>query len=219
MVAVRRSTRIANSKRKLEADEAERDVASKSGEETTSSKKLKKEKDVRVTKVDDKESKAENKPSGIKEVEIGDEIPDLELENQDGVKISLRQLAKDNNILVFFAYPRAMTPGCTRQACGFRDTYDDLKKHAAVFGLSADSTHSQKKFQDKYSLPYDLLSDPKREFIGLLGAKKTPQSGIIRSHFIFVDGKLRFKRIKISPEISVNDGKKEVLEIVEEFSK
>ncbi|KQC45818.1 Nuclear thiol peroxidase [Saccharomyces cerevisiae] len=93
----------------------------------------------------------------------------------------------------------------------------ELKKYAAVFGLSADSVTSQKKFQSKQNLPYHLLSDSKREFIGLLGAKKTPLSGSIRSHFIFVDGKLKFKRVKISPEVSVNDAKKEVLEVAEKF--
>lgn len=131
----------------------------------------------------------------------------------------MKEIAKENKNCSIFRVPKASTPGCTRQACGFRDNYEDLKEHAAVFGLSADSVISQKKFQTKQKLPYHLLSDPKREFIGLLGAKKTPLSGSIRSHFVFVDGKLRFKRVKISPEVSVGDAKKEVMELAEKFEK
>lgn len=162
--------------------------------------------------------KVEDEDKG-KELEVGDEIPDLTLQNQEDKEVSLRELAKEHRIIVIFLYPKASTPGCTRQACGFRDNYDDLKKHALILGLSHDTPSAQKKFQVKNSLPYDLLCDPTREFIGLLGAKKTPASGSIRSHFVFVDGKLKFKRLKVSPEVSVADGKKEVLEIVKEFEK
>lgn len=151
------------------------------------------------------------------ELDIGGEIPDVTLQNQDGKDVSLREVAKNNRIIIIFAYPKASTPGCTRQACGFRDNYDDLKEHAAVFGLSGDAVPAQKKFQDKQELPFDLLSDPKRVLIGHLGAKKTAQSGTIRSHWVFFDGKLKYKRVKVSPEVSVQDGKKEVLELAAEL--
>ncbi|CCF60475.1 hypothetical protein KAFR_0K01200 [Kazachstania africana CBS 2517] len=153
------------------------------------------------------------------ELQIGDIMPDITLMNQDNQKISLQEVAKNNKILVLFAYPKASTPGCTRQACGFRDNYDEIKKHAAVFGLSADSVVSQKRFQEKQNLPFELLSDPKRELIGILGAKKTPQSGIIRSHWVFLDGKLRFRNIKVSPERSISESKKEVMELAEKNSR
>lgn len=147
------------------------------------------------------------------EIDIGGEIPDVTLQNQDGKDVSLREVAKDSRIIIIFAYPKASTPGCTRQACGFRDNYEELKEHAAVFGLSGDTVTAQKKFQDKQGLPFDLLSDPKRVLIGHLGAKKTAQSGTIRSHWVFFDGKLKYKRVKVSPEVSIQDGKKEVLEL------
>lgn len=147
------------------------------------------------------------------ELDIGDEIPDITLQNQDGQEVSLRKVAEEHRIIIIFAYPKASTPGCTRQACGFRDNFDELKEHAAVYGLSGDGASAQKKFQTKQSLPFDLLSDPKRVLIGLLGAKKTAQSGTLRSHWIFYDGKLKYKRVKISPEVSIQDGKKEVLEL------
>ncbi|KAK5778410.1 thioredoxin peroxidase DOT5 PWA37_000338 [Arxiozyma heterogenica] len=148
-----------------------------------------------------------------KVLEIGDEIPDLTLLNQDNKEISLKDIAEKNKIIILFAYPRASTPGCTRQVCGFRDNFDDLKKHAAVLGISADSVNAQEKFHNKQQLPYDLLSDPKRELIGLLGAKKTPTSGIIRSYWIFADGKLKFKKIKVSPEVSVSEAKEHIIEL------
>lgn len=151
-------------------------------------------------------------------LEIGDEIPDMVLKDQDDKDVDLRKIAAENKIVVIFVYPKASTPGCTRQACGFRDNYDDLKAHAKVFGLSADNVTRQKNFQTKQSLPYDLLSDSNRELIGILGCKKTPQNGIIRSHFVFFEGKLKFQRIKVSPEVSVADGKKEVLELVKELA-
>lgn len=151
------------------------------------------------------------KPSKV--LEVGDEIPDLTLLNQDNKEVSLKDVTKKNKILILFAYPRASTPGCTRQVCGFRDNFDELKKHAVVMGVSADSVNAQEKFHTKQQLPYDLLSDPKRQLIGLLGAKKTPTSGIIRSYWIFVDGKLKFKKIKVSPEVSVSEAKEHIVEL------
>lgn len=152
-------------------------------------------------------------------LDIGDKIPDLTLLSQDGKEVSLREITKKNKILVLFAYPKASTPGCTRQVCGFRDNYNDLKKNAYVLGVSADSVNAQEKFHTKQHLPYDLLSDPKRQLIGLLGAKKTPNSGIIRSYWIFVDGKLKFKKVKVSPEISVNETKEHIVDLTKAFAK
>ncbi|OWB67173.1 hypothetical protein B5S30_g2529 [[Candida] boidinii] len=150
-----------------------------------------------------------------KELEIGDLIPEyLNLENQDGKELNLLKLAKDSKILVIFAYPKASIPGCTRQAQGFRDTFEELKSQGAVVvGLSADLPKSQTSFKLKQNLQYDLLCDPKREFIGLLGAKKTPSSGIIRSHWVFVDGELKFKDLKVSPEQSVSKANDEVKQL------
>ncbi|QID80212.1 thioredoxin peroxidase dot5 [Saccharomyces pastorianus] len=208
--ALRRSTRIATSKRMLEEEESK--LAPISTPEVPKKIKTGPKHNAKQAVV-----KEANRSSDVNELEIGDPIPDLSLLNEDNDSISLKKITENNRVVVFFVYPRASTPGCTRQACGFRDNYQELKKYAAVFGLSADSVTSQKKFQSKQNLPYHLLSDSKREFIGLLGAKKTPLSGSIRSHFIFVDGKLKFKRVKISPEVSVNDAKKEVLEVAEKF--
>ncbi|SCU88945.1 LADA_0E12882g1_1 [Lachancea dasiensis] len=138
------------------------------------------------------------------ELEVGDKIPDIVLKNQENEDVSLKKVATENKVVVIFAYPKASTPGCTKQACAYRDNYEELKKMAAVFGLSTDSPNSQKNFATKQSLPYDLLSDPKRELIGILGAKKDASS-TKRSHWVFSNGKLVDKRIGVVPEASVTD--------------
>ena len=92
-------------------------------------------------------------------MQAGDLVEDFTLQNQDGESISLSQFAA--HPVVLFFYPRADTPGCTIEACGFRDTFDKLQKAGAVvFGISRDTVKAQKKFQQKYDLPYMLLADP-----------------------------------------------------------
>lgn len=229
MTQLRRSTRIANAKKAEVSNETPKIVTKKVAKKTKPSDKKKekilgtKKLNSKITskekesapKIEPKEDEGKNEDQS----DIDTAIMTITLKNQDGHDVLLKNVIKENRIVVLFAYPRASTPGCTRQACGMRDNYDDLKSHAAVYGLSSDSVSAQKKFQTKQHLPYDLLSDPQRELIGLLGCKKTPQSGTIRSHFVFVDGKLKFKRIKISPEVSVSDCKKEVLEVVKSWEK
>lgn len=164
-------------------------------------------------------SKAEPKKEAKQtpgELEIGDAIPeDVVLEDQNSKQVNLLQLAKKAHILVVFVYPRASTPGCTRQAKGFRDEYDELTKKfkATVVGLSADSPKAQQKFIERQSLQYDLLCDPGRSLIATLGCKKHPK-GTIRSHFIFVDGVLQVKKVKVSPEVSYKGALEQVKEIV-----
>ncbi|KAH3666207.1 hypothetical protein OGAPHI_004396 [Ogataea philodendri] len=148
-------------------------------------------------------------------LEEGDEIPaDLELENQDGESVNLLKLAKDAKVLVVFLYPKASTPGCTRQAVGFRDNFEVLTGlGATVVGLSSDSPKTQTNFKLKQKLSYDLLSDPSKKLIGPLGAKKQP-NGIVRSDFIFRDGVLKVKRVGISPEKSFTGAVDEVKKLV-----
>ncbi|GMM46106.1 thioredoxin peroxidase [Pichia kluyveri] len=152
---------------------------------------------------DEEEEEEDEEEEEIKELNEGDKIPEsIEVELQDSTKINLSKYAKDNHILVIFAYPKASTPGCTKQAKGFRDEFDDLKKlNATVLGLSADNSKSQTSFKNKQELPYNLIADTKLQLITLLGCKKFPNK-ITRSHFIFVDGILKIKKIKISPEDS-----------------
>lgn len=144
------------------------------------------------------------------ELQVGDEIPDLVLLDEDENEVNLKEAAGSTKYLVIFAYPKASTPGCTRQVCGFQKNFQFLKdSNTTVFGISSDTPKAQKNFITKQGLEYSLLSDPNKKLIGPLGAKKLPL-GIKRSHWIFVDSVLRVKLIGISPEISINSAKEEI---------
>ncbi|NJE44137.1 MULTISPECIES: thioredoxin-dependent thiol peroxidase [Massilimicrobiota] len=92
-------------------------------------------------------------------LEVGTMAPDFTLLNQNGEEISLSQYRGQKVILYF--YPKDNTPGCTKQACGFAQLYPDfVKKGAVILGVSKDSVKSHKKFEEKYQLPFTLLSDP-----------------------------------------------------------
>ncbi|WYZ41349.1 hypothetical protein EsH8_V_000244 [Colletotrichum jinshuiense] len=111
------------------------------------------------------------------------EIVDLEgfggeIETNDGEKTTLKELVdKSKAGVVLFTYPKASTPGCTKQACLFRDSYEPLTKTGfAIYGLSTDSPKANTTFKDKQKLPYPLLCDPKSTLIGAIGLKKPPKS-------------------------------------------
>jgi peroxiredoxin Q/BCP len=104
-------------------------------------------------------------------MKVGDVVEDFTLQNQDGVDVSLHDL-KAGPVVLFF-YPRADTPGCTIESCGFRDAFAKFKKAGiVVLGISRDTVKDQKKFQVKYELPYDLLADPDMVLIKRYGLLK-----------------------------------------------
>ncbi|EGT2203184.1 thiol peroxidase [Clostridioides difficile] len=90
---------------------------------------------------------------------IGTKAPEFTLEDKDGNKVSMSDF-KGKKVVVYF-YPKDNTPGCTRQACAFRNAYDGFKKEdVQVIGISKDSIKSHQKFAEKHELPFILLSDP-----------------------------------------------------------
>jgi peroxiredoxin Q/BCP len=106
--------------------------------------------------------------------------------------------------VVIFMYPKANTPGCTKQACGFRDSYTQITdKGYQIYGLSADSPKSLLNWKEKYDIPFDFLSDPDYVLIKFFGAFKTPK-GIKRSVIVLEDGLVVLKEIQISPLDSVS---------------
>ena len=97
-------------------------------------------------------------------LEVGTKAPDFELPDQNGKMRSLKEFRGQKVILYF--YPKDMTAGCTKQACSFGDLYPHFReKGAVVIGVSKDSVASHKKFEDKYGLPFLLLSDTEKEVI------------------------------------------------------
>ncbi len=130
-------------------------------------------------------------------IQEGKAAPAFTLANQDGEKISLKDF-RGRDVILYF-YPKDDTPGCTKEACGFRDFNKEiLALDAVILGVSPDSPESHQKFIDKYSLSFDLLSDPARKVMtryGAFGEKmmygKTVQ-GVIRSTvWIGPDGKVK----------------------------
>lgn len=197
MSTKRRSTRLA-------AQSPEKKVAEDASTVETPKKKQKVELEGEST------PKASTSETKTKELEVGDKIPDLVLLDENENEVNLKDAAAKTKYLVIFAYPKASTPGCTRQVCGFQKNFKFLKdSNTTVFGLSSDSPKSQKNFVVKQHLEYSLLSDPQKKLIGPLGAKKLPL-GIKRSHWIFVDSVLKVKLIQISPEVSINSAKEEI---------
>ena len=130
-------------------------------------------------------------------IQEGKAAPAFTLVNQDGEKISLKEL-RGQNVIVYF-YPRDDTPGCTKEACGFRDCNKEIQAlDTVILGVSPDSPESHQNFIDKYSLNFDLLSDPDRKVMGryeAFGEKKMygkTVQGVIRSTvWIGPDGKVK----------------------------
>ena len=146
---------------------------------------------------------------------VGDTIPDVKLVNQQGSEVSLEDLVKENGIIIFM-YPKANTPGCTKQACGFRDDIEKIEKAGfKVYGLSADSPKSQTTWKNKYELPYDLLCDPEFKAIKAFGAFKAPKN-IKRSHLIFDKGG---KVLQVAIQVSPGDSVSQAVEFVEKRKK
>lgn len=131
-------------------------------------------------------------------IEVGAAAPSFKLADAHGEQVALADF-KGRDVIVYF-YPKDDTPGCTKQACGFRDNWAALaKKGVVVIGISADDAASHTKFAEKYQLPFILLSDPARKVMAAYGAygekmlygKKV--TGVIRST-VWVDTAGRVKK-------------------------
>jgi len=160
------------------------------GAESSTAKKAK------ATETESDEEAQESTP--LSPVDIGDILPSVTLKNEKGEDVDVAGLTTDKGLILFLV-PKADTPGCTNQACGFRDIYPDFTAlNYEVYCLSADTPSAQSKWQAKKELPYPLLSDPKRILIAALGAADGGKTK--RSHFIFgKGGKLLEKKIPVKP--------------------
>lgn len=140
----------------------------------------------------------------------------IEVRNQDGEVVKLGDYR--GRKLVVFAFPKANTSGCTKQATGFRDRMPALEEAgAAVVGISPDQPAALQRWREKEDLPFDLLSDPDHvllDALGVWGEKSMygrTYMGVIRSHFVFdEDGELIDSAIKVSPTKSVEQATRSV---------
>ena len=136
--------------------------------------------------------------------------PDFTLAADDGKEVSLSDFRGRKLILYF--YPKANTPGCTRQACAIRDVYPEIEEEdALVIGISPDPPEALVKFRRKHDLPFVLLSDPDHrvaEAYGAWGEKSMfgrTYMGIIRSHFgIDEEGRLIEVKLKVRPKTTAD---------------
>jgi len=139
-------------------------------------------------------------------VKVNDKAPAFSLLDQDGNKVSLKDFT--GKTVVLFFYPKADTPGCTVEACGFRDTYKKIQATGtAILGISADAPAKQKKFEEKFNLPYPLLADTDKkvcESFGVIQEKSMygkKYMGIARMTFIIgPTGKIQHIYEKVKPD-------------------
>ncbi len=122
-------------------------------------------------------------------LEVGTKAPDFTLPDQNGELHSLEDYRGKKVILYF--YPKDNTPGCSKQACGFGELYPQIsEKGAVVLGVSKDSVASHKKFEEKFGLPFTLLSDPERSVIELYGVWQEKKNygkvsmGVVRTTYL-----------------------------------
>lgn len=123
-------------------------------------------------------------------LQVGQPVPNFRLSSHQGEWISLDAYKGKSNVVVYF-YPKALTPGCTTQACGLRDIHKELSElNTVVIGISPDPIEKLQKFFDKHSLNFKLLSDPEHDIAnayGVWGEKKFMGKefmGIVRTTFI-----------------------------------
>ena len=124
-----------------------------------------------------------------KTLDLGDTVPDFKLPSSEGKEMSLHDFAGKKIVLYF--YPKDDTPGCTVEACDFRDTQEDFSKlNAVIVGVSKDSLNSHDKFIGKYKLPFVLLSDEDMKLMEAFGVWKEKTLygrtalGVVRSTFL-----------------------------------
>ncbi|MEO8456629.1 MAG: peroxiredoxin [Chloroflexota bacterium] len=141
------------------------------------------------------------------ELKIGDQAPDFTLPDETGKPVSLKDY-RGKRVIIFF-YPKDNTPGCTAQACGFRDEFSVISdKNAVVLGVSGQGAKSHQSFKEKNSLPFPLLSDEDHEMSKSYGVwGSVPLIGFMnqkRGHYVIgPDGKIEDIQVGVGPKDSV----------------
>ncbi|MGA1821142.1 MAG: peroxiredoxin [Thermoplasmatota archaeon] len=147
------------------------------------------------------------------DLRIGDNAPGFDLPSSDGGKISFQDLLGKGPIVLYF-YPSDDTPGCTKEACSFRDQYEDFTDAGAtVIGISSDSLDSHRRFVKKHNLPFTLLSDADDEVRKLYNVPKT--FGFIPGRVTFVIDRSGRIRYMFSSQMMAEEHVKRTLKIIE----
>ena len=150
------------------------------------------------------------------ELKIGDVAPDFSLLDERGLPVSLKDF-HGKKIVVLYFYPKDFTPGCTAEACSFRDNYSSYEeKDAVVIGVSLDSVESHSRFSERNNLPFAILSDKSKEVAkayGVLGI-----GGFLVKRMTFIIGK-DGKITHVFPKVDVKQHSEEVLKALDELQK
>ena len=148
-------------------------------------------------------------------IKQGENAPSFEGLTADGAKLSLKDFLGKKNVVLYF-YPKDDTPGCTKEACSFRDNIKPLQGLGAeIVGVSLDSVESHRKFRDKYHLPFPLLSDKDKRIATAYGVLK--EGGTSTSRVTFIIDK-KGKVAKIFPKVDVTIHTSEVTAALKELS-
>lgn len=139
-------------------------------------------------------------------LDVGDDAPDVTTTDQTGNQVDLGEELAEGTSLVYF-YPKADTPGCTKQACNLRDEFEAVTEAGIqVFGVSADTAEDQLAFAEKYDLPFTLLADKKGEVISAFGVPTLNNRGFAsRQSFLIKDGKIIWRDLKAKPATQAQD--------------
>lgn len=134
-----------------------------------------------------------------KPLQPGDPAPALTVTTHMGESMDLAAAYAEGPVLVYF-YPKADTPGCTKQACNLRDNYSDLQQaDLTVIGVSQDSVAQQKAFQQKYNLPFTLVADEDKSLGSAFGVGSFMGMAYKRQSFLVVDGKVVWRDLSAKP--------------------
>jgi thioredoxin-dependent peroxiredoxin len=146
------------------------------------------------------------------DIREGDVAPDFTLPKQDGSPVALSALLSKGPVVLYF-YPKDDTPGCTAEACSFRDSYEDFKDAGAeVVGVSSDSLDAHKAFTEKHALPFTLVSDADGDVRKLYGVKKT--LGLFPGRVTFVIDAKGVVRHVFSSQLNATKHVREALDVL-----
>jgi len=139
-------------------------------------------------------------------LDVGVKAPDVISQDQNGAEVKLGDLYSKGLTLVYF-FPKADTPGCTAQSCNLRDSFEELtKKGIQVVGVSADKPDAQKKFKEKYQLPFTLIADSDLAMIKAFGVPLIAGKFVSsRQSFLIKDGMIVWRDLKATPKQQAQD--------------
>lgn len=150
-------------------------------------------------------------------IQEGDKCPSFTLKDQHGEAFDVDKAIGKDNLVIYF-YPKDDSPGCTKQACSFRDSFEDLKEAGArVVGISSDDEKSHKKFAEKHNLPFTLLADSQKKVRKLFGVP-TNLLGFIPGRVTYIIDKKGIVRGVFNSQMNFDQHVPEALKVLEKIN-